>query len=183
MKPEHLETGFGLEGTPGTIQMDGWKLMGRVDRIDVSPDGKGMVIDYKTGSSSTLTRAEITKKRKLQLQLYMFAIRESAAFGLVPIAGLYVPMGSSKPDPRGIFDKNMSEQLAYMGLVSTDGSDDFEADLDRAVKIANESVKKMRRGELDHDPATCPDHCDHDAVPDRKVEEDLKAPPPRVTVR
>ncbi len=183
LKPAHLETGFGFEGTPDAVEMDGWKLMGRVDRIDVAESGLGMVIDYKTGSSSTLTRAEITKKRKLQLQLYMFAIQESEAFGLVPVAGLYVPMGSSKPDPRGIFDKDRSAELQYMGLVSTDGTDTFKKDIEAAVALANQAVNDIRHGVLEHDPATCPNHSTHNSVPDRTVEEDPKAPPPRVTVR
>lgn len=166
--PSHLEVAFGLDETTPPVPMDGWQLVGKVDRIDRSLDGEsGLVIDYKTGAGSTLPLAEIRRRRKLQLQLYMHAIRQTDAIRLRPVAGLYMPMGASDPRPRGIFDPEETGRISDLGLVETDGSEDFDRELEIAIELAERSVGEILEGILEHDPASCPDHYDHPAVPDR----------------
>ena len=164
--------------------MDGWSLVGKVDRIDTSGETgvgagrRGMVIDYKSGGSSTLSAKDIVKKRKLQLQLYLHAI--SAGLGIEPVAGFYLPLTAGDGRPRGPFDKSSTGDVADLTPYANDGSDDFGTLLADAVGLANRSVGELLAGLLTHDPATCPDHFEHPAVPDRGVIDEDDAVPARV---
>lgn len=179
--PEHLERGFGMNGA-AAVDMGFWELVGKVDRIDRSIEGGGgIVIDYKTGSSSNLTKTQIERKRRLQLQLYMKAIGESPEISLEPVGGLYMPMGSSDPRPRGVFDAAAGSELADLKVFDNDGCTNFRADLESALGHADEAVKSIIAGELDHDPVTCPDHYDHPAVPDRFNDDEVETT--KVTIR
>ena len=76
-------------------------LRGRIDRIDLAPDGHGAVVrDYKTGKQVS-PAAKFTDEGTLQIQLYMLVAER--VLGLDPIAGLYQPLGAVKDRrPRGI---------------------------------------------------------------------------------
>ena len=52
---------------------------------------------------------------------------------------------------------------------ATGGIDRF---IDEGLERAGRSVEAMLAGLLEHDPATCPNHFDHPAVPDRPAPED-----------
>ena len=81
--PALLEIAFGIEGREGSAPPlvyrlpDGrtLRLRGRIDRIDVSPDGRrARVLDYKTGRArSPKTPDRLGKGRALQLPIYRLA--------------------------------------------------------------------------------------------------------------
>jgi len=166
--PELLERGFGFEGEeatpgdPGPLDLGGVGLRGRIDRIDVAPDGRGAVIrDYKTGKNVTGARA-FEDEGKLQLQLYMRVARDQLHLDV--IGGLYQPLGARgrRRRPRGIVSKG-DERLDGLDLVSTDRlePDDFESELDRAVAEAIAEASRMRGGAITRDPigGSCPSYC------------------------
>jgi len=68
--PREVEYGFGLtdEGA-GAVEMGGWYLRGKIDRIDVAPnpgpDGRAeaVVVDYKSGNVDALTHKKVRTRR------------------------------------------------------------------------------------------------------------------------
>ena len=184
--PEELEYSFGTSRSENPeVPVNGWSIKGKVDRIDLSPDRgddsprEAVVIDFKSGDVKDFTHLKSEESRRLQLQLYLHAARSA---GHIPVAGLYV---SLKPDggaARGAFSAGVEDEMLARGASKSDvlpaveeeegatsGIDRF---IDEGLERAGRSVEAMLAGLLEHDPATCPNHFDHPAVPDRPAPED-----------
>jgi ATP-dependent helicase/DNAse subunit B len=85
--PSHFELSFGRArpescdpssiDTPVDLDLgEGSHLLlaGRVDRIDIDPDGRFLVIDYKTGMLPKLS--DVREGKSLQVQLYIQAVQK-----------------------------------------------------------------------------------------------------------
>jgi ATP-dependent helicase/nuclease subunit B len=149
--------------THQALRFGDFALRGRIDRVDLAPDGHGAVVrDYKTGKNVATAR-EFARKGTLQIQLYMLAVRR--VLGLEPIAGLYQPLGASDPGKRrarglALADDPRTEALA---LVRTDRrpQEEFEQALDDAEARAAAAAARMRNGDITRDPLNgeCPKYC------------------------
>jgi len=176
-RPDLLEVGFGMdpEGGPDALDLGEFGLRGQIDRIDVAPDGRRAVLrDYKTSKRSS-GRAALAKEGKLQLPLYMLAMRER--LDLDPIAGLYHPLASyGDRTPRGIARREELEAgglLDGLGLKTRKGPTadhvegaEFVRELDDARKRAIEAGARMREGKITRDPLNdeCPKYCTFQAI-------------------
>jgi RecB family exonuclease len=186
--PEEIEYSFGTSRSSNeAVPVDGWSLKGKVDRIDLSPDRgdesprEAVVIDFKSGGVAQLGHSKSEESRRLQLQLYLHAAR---AAGRIPVAGLYVSLRPEGPTSRGAYSARVKDEMLARGASKDDvlpgdqveGGDDPSGGIDRFIaeglERAGECVENMRAGLLDHDPATCPNHFDHPAVPNRPGPED-----------
>ena len=152
-----LELGMAADGLPVRVR-------GAIDRIDVAPDGRRAVVrDYKSGSvrqESAGTRW--AGERKLQVALYMLAVRE--LLGLEPVAGLYQPLRGGELRPRGAY---LREVMAGNSLFAGDGCEaqELEAMLEDARARALALATRLRSGELEPCPATCSrDGCRHPGI-------------------
>jgi RecB family exonuclease len=161
-RPDLLEASFGFEDEdcPEGLDLGGATLHGRIDRVDVAPDGAAVVRDYKT-SARVPGRKAWEDLGKLQLQLYVLAARERLE--LDPIGGLYHALGSREErKPRGMVVKD-DPRLEGLPLVRTDPceADEFEAELERARAQAAEKAAAMRAGSISRDPhgGACPTYC------------------------
>jgi ATP-dependent helicase/DNAse subunit B len=65
---------------------EGIEIQGRIDRLDVLPDGRALVIDYKYSGAQN-TRKLVDDQTRLQPQLYLLALERS--FGLRAAGMLY----------------------------------------------------------------------------------------------
>jgi ATP-dependent helicase/nuclease subunit B len=160
-----LERGFGMddEDDPGGLELGEFTLRGRIDRIDLAPDGAAVVRDYKTGAQ-VIEAAKFAEKGSLQIQLYMRVAEK--VLELDVIGGLYQPLGATRPGarrPRGLVLKD-DERLAGLELVR--GGDhcdpgDFTKHLNRAEEQALASGRELRAGAIDRRPlgGTCPRYC------------------------
>jgi len=103
------------------IKLDGAKFRGYIDRLDRTPEGEFIVIDYKTGTTN-LSKNKL--KEDVQIALYCMAVKEK--YGKLPVqAGhMYV-----HPD------------IAELRLV--DGSEEgVEAVVGRIKKIVGRIMKE-----------------------------------------
>jgi RecB family exonuclease len=170
-EPWLLEAAFGEEEglERPSLRLDSWDLHGAIDRVDRSPDGRALVIDYKL-ASAVVPREKFEERAKLQLQLYLVAVAE--LWDAPPAGGLYHPLrGSSARRPRGLVREDAAADLAAYRLYDNDvvAPEEFEAMLDEARVRAGEIVARMRRGDIRRDPGprrglrghdVCPSFCD-----------------------
>jgi ATP-dependent helicase/DNAse subunit B len=170
-EPWLLEAGFSEseEVEQPTLEIDGWRLHGAIDRVDRAPDGRALVLDYKL-SSKVSPRVKLEEEAKLQLQLYLIAVAE--LWGAEIVGGLYHPLrATSERRPRGLVLDDAAAELAGYGLAKTDSveREEFEQLLGDARRRAGEIVARMRAGQIDRDPGPreglrnhgiCPAFCD-----------------------
>jgi len=143
-EPTYLEWGFGVPDTP-VVEMDGWSLQGRVDRIDVDESGYAVVMDYKRTKGATADH--ILSKRKVQVSLYIEAV--SRGLGLQPVAGLYRALRSR--DDRGLLlgGHDLGDGFSRTDIKSTE---EFERIHTEALRLASDGVAGIRAGEIGCDP-------------------------------
>jgi RecB family exonuclease len=166
-EPWLLEARFGDDEKSDRPALDlgGWRLHGAIDRVDRRPDGRAVVLDYKLSGSVT-PLAKLEEKAKLQLQLYVIALRE--LWQANAIGGLYHPLrGTSNRRLRGLFLTDAAEDLAPYGVSTRDALEaaQLEALLDEARERGGEIVARMRRGDIRRDPGPGPGMRDHDVCP------------------
>jgi RecB family exonuclease len=150
-QPRHLEQSF------DPLELGGFSVTGRIDRIDVDPiSARGLIHDYK--STNAESAEEIRRNRRLQLPLYMLALRDR--LGLEPVGGVY--RGIKKGTTRGLLRD--SERDGIEGFAPKDYLDEdaFWAIVAEAVETAQTAVARIRRGDVRHDPPDhkCPAWCD-----------------------
>jgi ATP-dependent helicase/nuclease subunit B len=153
-EPAELEMDFGM---PGSLQAplqlaDDLGIRGRIDRVDTS-NGHFLVRDYKGGSSAPAV-AQWEKEGRLQVALYMLAVRELT--GLEPAGGVYVPLRGKDRRPRGVLRSRLREELGE-GFVDRDlvSDEELERQLDLARTRAIELASRLRGGDVRPCPGTC----------------------------
>ena len=165
--PELLEAHFDdEEGTRPALEVDGFKLHGSIDRVDVAdtPNGRvGLVNDYKLSREVT-KGADLEDDGKLQLQLYALALRK--LWGIEPVGGVYIPLRGTTESgrrPRGFLNKDAADALAGIEVIGDDGleGNEFEATIERAAARASEIARQITKGRVRRDPTggQCPPFC------------------------
>jgi ATP-dependent helicase/DNAse subunit B len=148
-----LELTFGTgEGSLPPAELGGGelKLQGRVDRVDVGPEG-AIVRDYK-GRSAVDSADRWLAKGKLQMGLYVRAVQQ--LLELEVVGGLYQQIGGDEPRPRGFLVDDADANLA---LTRGDrmAPEQAQALLDEIEEAAVEAVREIRAGRLEPRPETC----------------------------
>jgi ATP-dependent helicase/DNAse subunit B len=160
LAPRDFEVRFGtVSSAPGLkegLRLDGYAVSGTIDRIDRDPamSARGVIWDYKSGRE-VHSAAEIENDWRLQIPLYILAVRELV--GVEPVAGLY----------RALAGERLARGMAVAGEVDTRYRNDqldeavFWGRVELAVERANEIVRRMRSGDVRHDPRqkACPEWC------------------------
>jgi ATP-dependent helicase/DNAse subunit B len=156
LEPAHLELAFGFTeeeaagGLPPLDLGDGVRLRGRIDRVDVSPDGELVVYDYK--SSRALEAGKWLDERSLQVALYMRVCEQHLQAKVV--GGFYQPLSGRDLRPRGLLAEDSGVELECVrGDVRE--RPEFELLLDEAVAEAREAARQARSGALEARPGTC----------------------------
>ena len=126
--PTLLEAAFG-DGPDDRFppaDLGNFRLHGRIDRVDVSSDGKALIRDYKL-STKVVAGAKLLPEGKLQLPLYMEAVK---AMGLEPIGGVYHPLAATKEKdrPRGMIVKEHKDVARPGDTRRHVGTDFFDQD-------------------------------------------------------
>ncbi len=165
--PELAEASFGFDDSPKPpLKLGSGGIHGRIDRIDIGPAGEALVQDYKSAARVD-GGAGMLDRGKIQLQLYMLAVREVWKLDLA--GGLYRPLGgTSDRQPKGLLQKDSSDDLKPLDPRPGDQLDPekFEQALGAARSRAEEMITAIRAGEVKRDPlgGKCPSYCDYQPI-------------------
>jgi RecB family exonuclease len=128
----------------------GVSVSGRLDRLDVSPDGAhALVVDYKRSGGSFSPKSEDVTKR-LQLPLYGVMARNALGLRFEPIGGLY--MGLLTADVDGAVREDVAGAPA-VGSTKRVSAECWAEITDEAVEAVRGAVARLRAGELAPPPA------------------------------
>ena len=162
--PRRLEVAFGSERAAPELQRgldlgDGLRLSGKIDRIDIDPfSARGIVQDYKSGKGAHAAR-DIDRDLRLQIPLYVLALRDLV--GVEPLGGVYRAL-SGKRLTRGMLRESAREDLPGFAQEDYLDEDAFWAQVETARERAGANAKRIRAGDVQHDPKGdgCPAWCD-----------------------
>jgi DNA helicase-2/ATP-dependent DNA helicase PcrA len=68
-----------------TTYIGGFKINGKIDRVEKTPDGEYVVVDYKTGKGKT----KVDAPNSPQLNLYALALKENPDYGKLPVKAMF----------------------------------------------------------------------------------------------
>jgi ATP-dependent helicase/DNAse subunit B len=177
-QPRELEWRFGFEDEdPGSQPVRGGglpalvlgagenevRVRGVIDRVDVGPDDRAIVRDYKSGApGANWPVARWHLERRLQVALYLLVVRDLA--GLDPVAGVYQPLRGEDLRARGaVRDGAGLGPEVHERDVRT--AEEFSDELADAAARALTLAGRLRAGEITPCPQTCsPDGCAHPAI-------------------
>jgi len=129
------EKGFGDGEAWGPLELGSYRLSGRIDRVDVSSDGRAArVIDYKSGKPPS-------RNEERALQGWLYARKVASELGLHEVVSMYLGLTRRVPQPTEIFR----------------GSPD-DAALVEKEQFAIEKLIKLRSGYVPAEP-TRPNRC------------------------
>jgi ATP-dependent helicase/DNAse subunit B len=163
--PRRFEVSFGSERSAPELQrglqLDGFALTGKIDRIDVDAamGARGIVQDYKSGKTAH-SAAKIESELRLQIPLYMLVLRD--LIGIEPLGGLYRALAGERQS-RGLLRDEFAEDLPGLQRGDFKSEDEFWGQVERAKEHAIAFVRRVREGDVRHDPLggpPCPTWCD-----------------------
>jgi hypothetical protein len=155
-RPAMFEVRFGMAEDPHPpLELDdgALRIAGRIDRVDLGPDGReALVYDYK--GKSAAPQAKWLEEGKLQVALYLLMLRQ--VLGLDAAGGLYQPLGAA-PDqqrPRGAVREGADPDL---DMVRSDRLEPaaLEELLEACAQAARDAVAQLRAGALRPAPERC----------------------------
>ena len=116
------------------LQVDGFSLTGKIDRIDVDPfSARGIVQDYKSGKTAH-SAAKIESELRLQIPLYMLVLRDLV--GIEPLGGLYRALAGER-HARGLLRAEAEEDVPGFSKRDYLDEDEFWAQTERAKEHAD----------------------------------------------
>ncbi|MDC0522390.1 ATP-dependent helicase [Nitrosopumilus sp.] len=83
---------------PFTIYIGGFKVNGVIDRLEKTPEGEYVVIDYKTGGK----KKKVDARNSPQLNLYALALKENPDYGKLPVKAVFFYV--EKPEGEQLFE-------------------------------------------------------------------------------
>ncbi len=162
--PRFFEKEFGKEipfafHHPRLAQL---RLKGRIDRIDVSEDGKQFITwDYKTGSLQNFT-SEVLKFKKLQIPIYLLAAQKMKELEAIePIASLALGLQDITYN-QGLAQKDKSKSLRINGRSSSLLDENkWEIFWKEFEKNILDYFEKIYQGDFRPIPDPCSEFCEY----------------------
>ncbi|MDO4502575.1 MAG: PD-(D/E)XK nuclease family protein [Coriobacteriia bacterium] len=151
--PQGVELNLG-EDQP--IEYAGLHVHGRLDRLDVDPYGRAVVVDYKGSAPSTYAfEAKATEGMvtPLHVQTLIYAQMVRRRMGLTPVGAVYVSYGK-RLGISGAYDAQVLHPTQDLCNINAEkcGSPSFLDDLDRVEEELAAVLERMKAGEVDPRP-------------------------------
>jgi RecB family exonuclease len=156
-EPVHLELSFGFPQEPGGLPplklADGVLLRGRIDRVDVGPEGQAIVYDYKSGrTGSGHSGSRWVQEGRFQMALYMRAVSE--LLGLTVLGGLYQPLAGTDLRARGVLAEDSGLTLSCVRTDSFD-RDQLGELVQETCAAALRAAREAQAAQIERRPKTC----------------------------
>lgn len=165
--PYRCEWGFGEGDVPSlNVEIAGEKplrLHGWVDRIDVDKKKSSfLVVDYKTGTSVKSIKQDILAGLKLQLPVYVEAVRRHLLPGANPLGGLLIDVLHAEKR-HGFVKKEFNDVHYSVGKAHSAMTDDvWHESIEASMRACGMHAKAIRCGAFATSPAKgCPIYCDY----------------------
>ena len=151
------------------------KINGKIDRIDVDPNGSALIFDYKTGKQAASVQAkDILAGQRFQLPLYLLAFNELNPNLQGVYGGYYLVKDAENCEridvitdkSRVRFVKDTAQAaLPHKKLVNKDGEMlSFNELLDHSLNTAIEKTEELQQGNFRHtffpDDIVCQQYCE-----------------------
>ena len=126
-----------------STRIGGFQVNGKIDRIEKTPEGDFVIIDYKTGGKNKKVEKV---NESLQLNMYCMALQENKKYGKLPKTASFFYV--EKEDGQQFFDYNVSQ-----------------ADVDTARKVIEEYAESIKNKEFSATPQsfTCK-YCNYNDI-------------------
>jgi ATP-dependent helicase/DNAse subunit B len=149
--PSLFEFSFGIPEDPGddpasveepvelASREETIRIQGRIDRIDITPDGRFSISDYKTGSH-VVSKKEIEAGRALQLPLYLGAYEKIS--GMRGVAAGYYRIRRKVENRIVLCDESVADLIATSRIRTSE----IGPLLTRSLEFAVDYIHKIRAG-------------------------------------
>ncbi|WP_214083897.1 PD-(D/E)XK nuclease family protein [Methanoculleus sp.] len=170
--PHAFEVSFGLPVVPGEVDAasipdavvvplggETVRIRGRVDRVDVMPDGRFMITDYKTGTSHPLLK-DIEAGKALQLPLYLRAVETLT--GMEGVAGTYYTLRRGQVGNRPVFwDAGLKDCFVCFPGSQRNSVGDVRELIETTLSWVQQYLAGIRGGGFPprSDAGPCPGYC------------------------
>lgn len=139
------------------VDLGGFRLSGRIDRIDSDPvTGALLVIDYKSGSDAH--GSDFAARGALQVPLYALALRQDRS-GVDAAGGVYVALKTCVR--RGAVVREVAERAGnWISATDRVDGDELEVLLSDVLVSARRAAAGIRGGDIRAEPLKeCPSYC------------------------
>ena len=179
MLPAYFELGFGMKDDDGdpssTRNYLEWTnpegqtvlLRGRIDRVDIAPDGTVIAYDYKLSRGALVP--DMREGRDLQIGIYLTALEQLFLRGhQIAGGGFYVLRGKQERRNRGLYRMSLSDYTKLGSSIAANLTDEKWQEVRREMEARMwEFIDGMKVGSFRVKPSapkdTCP-RCDYSSV-------------------
>ena len=131
-----------------------WEIEGRMDRVDMAPDDRALIIDYKLGGRDLA--GDLKKGLEIQLPLYLIAGEKVFGWRLAGAELRFLKKGKKA----GIYSESEKESL---GNKRGQSETKWNEIINNASRSIDESLQRLKQADIAISPKSCK-YCSYQPV-------------------